>query len=112
MPGCRSPSTAPIVKSTNPSACPAPGARTLESFAVAAARLAAQPPVHFKRAWIDYHGPAGTFPSYRFTDVLRGADRDRLEHKIVVVGTSARKQNDIHPTPHTGGRVMSGAEIQ
>ena len=88
------------------------GALTLESFAVAAARLAAQPPMHFRRAWIDYHGPAGTFRSYRFMDVLRGADSDRLEHKIVVVGTSARKQNDLHPTAHGGSRVMSGAEIQ
>jgi CHASE2 domain-containing sensor protein len=88
------------------------GAGMLESFAVVAARLAAQPPVHFGRAWIDYHGPAGMFRSYRFTDVLRGADPNRFEHKIVVVGTSARKQNDLHPTAHGGGRVMSGAEIQ
>ena len=92
---------------------PESGARTLESFAVVAARLAAQPPMHFRRAWIDYHGPAGTFPSYRFTDVLRGARSGTgSENKIVVVGTSARKQNDLHPTAHGGGRVMSGAEIQ
>jgi CHASE2 domain-containing sensor protein len=88
------------------------GTGTLESFAVVAARLAAAPPVHFGRAWIDYRGPAGTFRSYRFADVLRGADPSRFENKIVVVGTSARKQNDLHPTAHGAGRVMSGAEIQ
>ena len=57
-------------------------------------------------------GPAGTYPAYAFADVLRGADPGRFEDKIVVVGTSARRQGDLHPTAHGGGRVMSGAEIQ
>jgi CHASE2 domain-containing sensor protein len=90
-----------------------PGAaQRLESFAVVAAGLAGAPLERFERAWIDYHGPAGTFKTYRFADVLGGADSSRFLNKIVVVGTSARQQNDLHATAHGGRRVMSGAEIQ
>ena len=42
----------------------------------------------------------------------RGVDPRRFEGKVVVVGTSARKQGDLHATAAGGGRVMSGAEIQ
>ena len=44
--------------------------------------------------------------------MLRGADPRRFEGKVVVVGTSARKQGDLHATAGGDGRVMSGAEIQ
>lgn len=89
-----------------------PGTQRLQSFAVVAAALAGDSPGRFGRAWIDYHGPARTFRSYRFADVLRDADASRFGNKVVVVGTSARKQRDLHATAHGGGRVMSGAEIQ
>ncbi|HEY6888207.1 MAG TPA: CHASE2 domain-containing protein [Solirubrobacter sp.] len=89
-----------------------PGSQRLESFAVVASRLAGTPPAHFGRAWIDYHGPAGTYRSAAFADVLRGSDPRRFANKVVVVGTSAHKQADLHPTARDGGRVMSGAEIQ
>ena len=116
-PGSRSRATAPTARWTSRSACPAPsasepGSRRLESFAVVAAGLAGDPAERFERAWIDFHGPARTFPHVRFTDVLRGADPSRFEGKVVVVGTSARKQGDLHATAAGGGRVMSGAEIQ
>jgi CHASE2 domain-containing sensor protein len=91
---------------------PGASARRLRSFAVVAAGLAGDAPGRFRRAWIDFHGPARTFPTYRFTDVLRHADTSRLEGKLVVVGSSARRQRDLHPTEHGGGGVMSGAEIQ
>lgn len=84
----------------------------LESFAVVAAGLAGRPAEGFERAWIDYHGPAGTFPSRRFADVLAKPEPDAFEGKIVVVGTSARRQGDVHATAAGGGQAMSGAEIQ
>lgn len=84
----------------------------LESFAVVAAALAGEPAESFERAWIDYRGPAGTFPSQRFADVLREPAPGAFEGKVVVVGTSARRQGDLHATAAGGGRVMSGAEIQ
>ncbi len=89
-----------------------PGTQRLESFAVVAARLAGTPPEAFERVWIDYHGPAGTFRTYRFADVLDDPEPSRFQNKVVVVGTSARKQNDLHATARGGRRVMSGAEIQ
>jgi CHASE2 domain-containing sensor protein len=84
----------------------------LESFAVAAARLMGEPANRFERAWIDYRGPAGSFRSVPFADVLRGVDPATFEDKIVVVGSSARRQGDLHPTAAGGGRVMPGEEIQ
>jgi CHASE2 domain-containing sensor protein len=92
----------------------------LESFAVAAARLAGEPPERFERAWIDYRGPAGTYRTLRFADVLNmpdpaepeAPDPAEIEGKVVVVGSSARVQGDLHPTAAGGDRVMSGAEIQ
>jgi len=89
-----------------------PVSSRLASFAVVAAELAGDPPEAFERAWIDYRGPAGTYRAYPFEDVLRTADPGRFEGKVVVVGTSARKQGDLHPTAAGGDRVMSGAEIQ
>jgi CHASE2 domain-containing sensor protein len=85
-------------------------ARRLPSFAVVAASLAGDPAPHFERAWIDFRGPAGTFPSYRFADVLRRADPRRFEGRIVVVGASAMRARDIHRVARN--RTMPGAEIQ
>jgi CHASE2 domain-containing sensor protein len=92
----------------------------LESFAVAAARLAGEPPERFERAWIDYRGPAGTYRTLRFANVLKmpdpaepeAPDPAEIEGKVVVVGSSARAQGDLHPTAAGGDRVLSGAEIQ
>ena len=89
-----------------------PVTRRLRSFAVVAAALAGDPPARFGRAWIDYRGPARTFRYYSFADVLRHPDPKQFAGKVVVVGTSARRQGDVHATAHGGSRVMSGAEIQ
>ena len=86
------------------------GAR-LPSMAVVASEIAGDEPVDFDRAWIDYAGPARTFKTFRFTDVLEGADTDDFADKLVIVGPSAAKQGDLHPTDAGDGRVMPGAEI-
>jgi len=91
----------------------------LESFAVAAVEVASGrevDPAAFEGepAWIDYYGPPETVRSIPFSGVLRGRmPRGFFRDKVVVVGPSAPSLQDIHPTStSTGGRLMSGAEIQ
>jgi CHASE2 domain-containing sensor protein len=86
------------------------GAR-LPSLGQVASEIAGDEPVDFERAWIDYAGPARTFKTFRFTDVLEGADTADFAGKIVIVGPSAARQGDLHPTEGGNGRVMPGAEI-
>jgi adenylate cyclase len=65
------------------------------------------------RAWIDFRGPAGTFPAYSFSDVLRGTvPPSAFRDKIVVVGASAASLQDLHATSTTGDALVSGPEIQ
>jgi adenylate cyclase len=62
-------------------------------------------------AWIDYVGPAGTFPSVSFSDAYRGqVPASFFRGKIVVVGESAPSGQDIHPT--STDAAMSGPEVQ
>jgi adenylate cyclase len=62
-------------------------------------------------AWIDYVGPAGTFPSVSFSDALKGRlPPNFFRGKIVVVGATAPTLQDIHPT--STDSQMSGPEIQ
>ena len=62
-------------------------------------------------AWIDYRGPAGTFPTYSLNDVLTGRVPAKVfRGKTVVVGATAESLQDIHPTPFDSG--MPGPEIQ
>ncbi len=59
---------------------------------------------------IDYAGPAGTFPTYGFADVLTGrVPGSRFAGRVVLVGTDAPILQDIHPTP---SGEMSGVEIE
>jgi adenylate cyclase len=61
--------------------------------------------------WIDYVGPAGTFPSVDFSAVYnRKIPPSFFRGKIVVVGATAPSLQDIHPTSTDGG--MPGPEIQ
>jgi adenylate cyclase len=61
--------------------------------------------------WIDYIGPAGTFPSVSFSDVRAGRFRPGyFRGKIVVIGATAPTLLDIHATSTDG--QMSGPEIQ
>jgi len=90
----------------------------LDTLAVATAEREgghALSPAAFARdgAWIDYRGGPGTFPTYSFSRVLSGlVDPGALRGKIVVVGASAPTLRDVHVTPTTSGRLMSGPEVQ
>jgi adenylate cyclase len=90
----------------------------LESFAVAALETRTGRQVDPDRfgedgAWIDYHGPPGTFRTVSFSRVLRGAvPPSTFRDATVVVGPSAPSLQDIHPTPMEEDKLMSGAEIQ
>ena len=62
---------------------------------------------------IDFHGPAGTIPTYAFLDLLNGdVPASALRDRVVVVGASAPTLQDIHPTAAGGARLMPGPEIQ
>jgi response regulator RpfG family c-di-GMP phosphodiesterase len=64
-------------------------------------------------AWIDFRGPPGTIPTVSFSDLVAGrADAALLRDKIVVVGVTAPTQQDVHPTPTSRERLMSGPEVQ
>jgi CHASE2 domain-containing sensor protein len=63
-------------------------------------------------AWIDFAGPAGTFPEVPFVRVLRGeVPASELAGKTVVVGATASNLQDVHATPFDGAGLMSGAEL-
>jgi CHASE2 domain-containing sensor protein len=91
--------------------------RGLRTLGIAGAEVAlgrALPPSALggSSAWIDYAGPAGTFPELSFASVLRGQTPAReLSGKTVVVGATASNLQDVHETPFGGAGLMSGAEI-
>jgi CHASE2 domain-containing sensor protein len=91
------------------------GLRTLAVVAAARATGRALSPSAFGDggAWIDYRGGVGAIPTYSFADVLRGrVPARKLRGRIVVVGATAPTQQDVHPTPTSGSKLMSGPEIQ
>ncbi|MCL6635739.1 MAG: adenylate/guanylate cyclase domain-containing protein [Peptococcaceae bacterium] len=63
------------------------------------------------QALIDFWGPAGTFKTYSYVDVLEGrVSREELAGKIVLVGPTAAAEQDFMPTPFTrGNMVLAGA---
>jgi CHASE2 domain-containing sensor protein len=64
-------------------------------------------------ALIDYRGGKETFPTLSFKTVLnRKTDLSGLRGKIVVIGTTTPTEQDLHPTPTSGNKLMSGPEIQ
>jgi CHASE2 domain-containing sensor protein len=64
-------------------------------------------------ALIDFRGGPGTIATVPFSTLLAGrADPAVLRDRIVVVGASAPTLHDLHPTPTTGERLMSGPEVQ
>jgi CHASE2 domain-containing sensor protein len=66
-----------------------------------------------KAALIDYRGGPGTFPTISFARALDPhTDLSAVRGKIVVVGATAPTQQDVHATPTSGSRLMSGPEIQ
>jgi adenylate cyclase len=90
----------------------------LRGFAVVAAELATGRPVGRAAfsdgdAWIDYLGPPGTVPTYSFSRVLRGRFPDgAFRGRVVVVGASAPRLQDVHPVPTSSDDVMAGGEVQ
>jgi adenylate cyclase len=88
----------------------------LRSFAVVAAERATGAPADPGRfggdgAWIDYAGPPGTVATHSFVDVLDGkVPASAFRGKVVVVGATAPRLNDLHPTS-VGDGPMSGPEI-
>lgn len=64
-------------------------------------------------ALIDFRGPAGTFPTYSFGDVLAGRiSAAKLRGQIVVVGATAPSLLDYQATSAPGALRLSGPEIQ
>jgi adenylate cyclase len=88
----------------------------LKTFAVVAAEVATHRRISRSafdgnRAWIDFRGPSGTFPSVSFSDALNGhVPHDFFRGKIVVIGATAPTLQDIHPT--STDSQMAGPEIQ
>jgi len=84
---------------------------------VTAALVTGRPlsPREFDRdgGWIDYAGPRGTVPTVSFSDLVEGRTDPRLfRDRIVVVGATAPTLQDVHSTPTSTNRLMSGPEIQ
>jgi len=88
-------------------------ANGLASFAVAIARRAGAVvrPFDGSRAWIDYAGAGGTYPTYSVTAVLRGrVPVSAIRGRIVIVGDSSPLDHDLHATPVDA--LLPGAELE
>ena len=66
------------------------------------------------KAWIDFAGPAGSYPFVSFSQVLnRQFEPGTFSDRIVVVGASDPTLKDLAPTATTGeDEQMAGPEIQ
>jgi serine/threonine protein kinase len=61
---------------------------------------------------IDFAGPPGTIPAISFSRVYAGRFPPKMfAGKIALVGATSPSLQDVHQTPVSGGRLMSGAEI-
>jgi adenylate cyclase len=89
----------------------------LESFPIVVAEVAEDRTIDRSElpgdeVWIDFAGPPGTVPSASYSRVLDGRVPDRrLRGKVVVVGASAPRLQDLHQTPFSKGTPMPGAEV-
>jgi adenylate cyclase len=91
----------------------------LETFPIATAETAegeqlSEADMGGPKAWVDFAGGPGTYPSVSFSRVLNGqVDPGTFSDKIVVVGASDPSLKDIKPTATTGeDEQMAGSEIQ
>ncbi|MFL5893635.1 MAG: CHASE2 domain-containing protein [Thermoleophilaceae bacterium] len=104
------------------------GTSGVKSFAVAGYELATRHKVKpsalgGKKAYIDYAGPPGTFPTVSFSQVCACAEKGRalrrikqlppgyFKDKVVIVGAKAQSLQDVHPTPYGNDNLMAGPEI-
>lgn len=63
--------------------------------------------------WIDFHGPARTYPTVPYYRVLKGEiDPEFFRDKIVLVGAFAESLHDVFPTPFSASQPTAGVEIQ
>ncbi len=61
--------------------------------------------------WINYTGPAGTFATFSFSDILnQKINPELLENKIVLIGATASNLHDIVPVP-LENNIMAGIEL-
>ncbi len=68
-------------------------------------------PSDIGQTFINFHGPAYTYPYYSFADVVHGkVPSAALRGKIVLIGASATGIGDIRSTPY-GGSDYPGVEI-
>jgi CHASE2 domain-containing sensor protein len=88
----------------------------LKTFAVRIAESYLGHPVsenafHQNKAWIDFQGPAGTFPTYSLLDVIQGnVPAAAFRGKIVLIGVTDPVE-DIFVTA-ASSRPMAGVELQ
>lgn len=102
---------------------------TARLYQVAVRRLGIPPgrAAGLDRVWINFRGPAGTFPTYPYYQVYRGeVPPETFAGSIVLVGMAALSLHDRHPAPFSGanwlpggsaaggedGQLMPGTEIQ
>ena len=69
-------------------------------------------PLQNNRFLIDFHGPAGTYPTYSATQVVLGDyPPENFKDKIVLIGATSVALQDIYPTPFFGQSRTPGVEI-
>jgi CHASE2 domain-containing sensor protein len=89
----------------------------LKTFAVRGAEMATGGPVGEadfpgNHAWIDFHGPPGTYPNHSLVDVLSGeVSPDSFRDRIVLVGATDPVEKDVFVTPASPS-PMPGVELQ
>lgn len=90
-----------------------------ESFALTLHRLAreaglaAHPAPAADEPGINFRGPAGTFPTVPYYQVLRGeVPPEIFRDRLVLVGATTPVLHDEFPTPFSGHTRMPGVEIQ
>lgn len=99
-----------------------PGSVEVDGLPVLAARLAGgRPTDRWRRAWVNYYGPAGTLRSFRFAEVLSGrVASGELTNKVVFVGRDVRGigytrgwASDTYRMPFIppGGGRIAGVEL-
>jgi CHASE2 domain-containing sensor protein len=89
----------------------------LKTFAVVAAEMVRGRPVSPRdfpgnHAWVDFHGPPGTFPEYSLIDVVDGrVPSGRFAGKTVLVGVTDPVGKDVFVTS-ASSNPMSGVEFE
>jgi adenylate cyclase len=68
-------------------------------------------PDELGRVWINYRGPANTYPHYSLADVIAGRlPPQTFANKLVLIGATATGIGDLRSTPY-GGLDYPGVEI-